>query len=228
MYWLERSTSGSHLKNFYRRKDHFTSWVFKLKLWLKHRYMPISQSWDIEVEVYTYKVGEITPHGKWNAWGCEFKLLKIKHSDKTYEDYGLGKDPKRTQIDLSRSDWTSRNSREGEQYWIQIIGRAAKEAYHTKKLSGRSITKRIKLGWWMLSRDEAMLDEFTSTKINLQERAKEVRAPDFMSRLLEVWVKDKQVRFRYWDTSILCCKKEAFIRIARRFPSCFQTIASPM
>ena len=58
-------------------------------------YAQYPQSQVKEVEDYTLAVDEITPQSAWNAWGCEFGLLKPEAFPiKTYVDFGLDKDPK--------------------------------------------------------------------------------------------------------------------------------------
>src|ERR1035437_7426254 len=87
------------------------------------------------VEDYTLGVDEITPKSAWNAWGCEFKLLKPEaYPIKTYIDYELDKNPKEEyKIDpLSPVIEFFGSLQKGEQAWLQIIITPSKKTYRTK------------------------------------------------------------------------------------------------
>src|SRR3989344_6069173 len=76
------------------------------------------------VEDYTLAVDKITPSSAWNAWGCEFGLLKPEaYPIKTYIDFGLDKDPKEEyKIDpISPIIEFFGSLGKGEQAWMQVI-----------------------------------------------------------------------------------------------------------
>jgi hypothetical protein len=88
-----------------------------------------------EVEDYTLAVDEITPKSEWNAWGCEFKLLKPEaYPLKTYVDFGLDKDPKEEfKVDpVSPIVELFGSIQKGEQMWMQIVVTPSKKEYKTK------------------------------------------------------------------------------------------------
>jgi len=87
------------------------------------------------VEDYTLGVDEITSKSAWNAWGCEFRLLKPEaYPIKTYIDYGLDEDPKEEfKVDpVSPVVELFGSLQKGEQMWMQIVITPSKKTYHTK------------------------------------------------------------------------------------------------
>jgi len=86
-------------------------------------------------EDYTLAVDEITPESAWNAWGCEFGLLKPEaYPIRTYIDYTLEKDPKEEyKVDpISPVIEFFGSLQKGEQAWVQIVITPSKKMYHTK------------------------------------------------------------------------------------------------
>jgi hypothetical protein len=86
------------------------------------------------VEDYTLGVDEISAHSQWMGWGCEFGLEKhFAYPIKTYVDFGLDKDPKEEyKVDpLSPLIEFFGSLQKGEQGWVQIVVRPAKDEYHT-------------------------------------------------------------------------------------------------
>ena len=138
-----------------------------------------------EVEDYTLAVDEITPQSVWNAWGCEFGLLKPEAFPiKTYVDYGLDKDPKEEyKIDpISPVIEFFGSLQKGEQAWMQIIITPSKKEYKTKG------TWFGKHDWVEEAREELLrfLRPYTSTRQSADEPTHfgtEVRVPSFLDRV---------------------------------------------
>ena len=112
------------------------------------------------VEDYTLAVDEITPKSEWNAWGCEFRLVKPEaYPVKTYIDYGLDKDPKEEyKVDpISPVIELFASIQKGEQMWMQIVITPSKKEYHTPG------TLFGKHNWVEESREETkkLLDPYT-------------------------------------------------------------------
>jgi len=87
------------------------------------------------VEDYTLGVDEISPKSAWNAWGCEFKLLRPEAFPiKTYVDFGLDKDPKEEfKVDpISPLVEFFGSLQKGEQAWVQFVITPSKKTYHTE------------------------------------------------------------------------------------------------
>src|SRR3989338_1056117 len=98
-------------------------------------YAQYPQSQVKVVEDYTLAVDEITPESEWNAWGCEWQLLrKEAYPIKTYIDYELNEDPKEEyKIDpISPVIEFFGSLGKGEQAWLQIVITPSKKRYHTK------------------------------------------------------------------------------------------------
>ncbi len=97
-------------------------------------YAQYPQSQVKVVEDYTLAVDEITPQSSWNAWGCEFGLLKPEaYPIKTYIDYALDKDPEEElKVDpISPVIEFFGSLGKGEQAWVQFIITPSKKMYHT-------------------------------------------------------------------------------------------------
>ena len=97
-------------------------------------YAQYPQSQVKVVEDYTLAVDEISKKSAWNAWGCEFKLVKPEAFPiKTYIDYGLDKDPdEEYKVDpISPVVEFLGSLQKGEQAWVQIIITPSKKEYHT-------------------------------------------------------------------------------------------------
>ncbi len=112
------------------------------------------------VEDYTLAIDEITPESKWNAWGCEFNLLKPEaYSIRTYIDYGLDKDPdEEYKVDpISPVIELFGSIAKDEQMWVQFVVTPSRKMYHTKG------TMFGKHDWVEQSREETkkLLDPYT-------------------------------------------------------------------
>jgi len=198
-------------------------------------YAQYSQAEVMEVEDYALKVGQIKLNGDWNAWGCEFKLLKPNvYPIKTYEDFGLGKDPKEEyKIDpITPVIELLGSLGKGEQYWIQIICRAAKEAFHTNETWWKKHIIKEK-NWIDEARKEMMsaLEPFTNKKLRPDGTyAMEVRSPDFMRPMVEGMT--KKITKLGFDCGIRCiyvAKTEVFSNNGRRnLRLAFRQYASPL
>jgi hypothetical protein len=139
------------------------------------------------VEDYTLGVDEITPKSEWNAWGCEFQLLKPEaYPIKTYVDYELDKNPKEElKIDpISPLIEFFGSLEKGEQAWMQIVITPSKKTYHTK---GTFFGKH---DWVQEARDEwlRLLFPYTSQReepgAGLVKSARiEVRVPASLDRI---------------------------------------------
>ena len=98
-------------------------------------YAQYPQSQVKVVEDYTLAVDEITPESKWNAWGCEFRLVKPEAFPiKTYVNFGLDEDPKEEyKVDpISPLIEFFGSLQKGEQAWLQIVITPAKKMWKTK------------------------------------------------------------------------------------------------
>lgn len=98
-------------------------------------YAQYPQSQVKVAEDYTLAVDEVTPESAWNAWGCEFGLLKPEaYPIRTYLSYELEKDPKEEyKVDpISPVIELFGSLQKGEQAWLQIIVTPSKKEYHTK------------------------------------------------------------------------------------------------
>lgn len=143
-----------------------------------------------EVEDYTLAVDEITPKSEWNAWGCEFKLLKPEaYPLKTYTDFGLDKDPKEEyKVDpVSPIVEFFGSLKKGEQAWMQIVVTPSKKEYKTK---GTWFKTHDWITEANLERDKLYMpytskrDEQTGSAVIKAARI-EVRVPDFLKRAAE-------------------------------------------
>ena len=134
------------------------------------------------VEDYTLAVDAITPESDWNAWGCEFGLLKPEaYPIKTYVDFGLDKDPEEEyKVDpISPLVEFFGSLGKGEQAWMQIVITPSKKMYHTH---GTIFEKHdwIKEAQLQIFK---LLKPFTSVK-DEGERI-EIRTPDIYKRAVE-------------------------------------------
>jgi len=165
------------------------------------------------VEDYTLAVDEITPKSAWNAWGCEFGLLKPEaYPLKTYVDYGLDKDPKEEyKVDpISPVVEFFGSLQKGEQAWMQIVITPSKKTYHTKD------TYFGKHDWIAEARVQIakLLAPYTSTK-ELKEgdtRSRiEVRTPDIFKRAVErMSAKTAKIGFDTGIRVMYVAKKEIY------------------
>ena len=172
-----------------------------------------------EVEDYTLAVDRVDPSSAWNAWGCEFGLLKPEAFPlKTYVDFGLDKDPKEEyKVDpISPVVELFGSLKKGEQMWMQVIVTPSKKMYHTK-------------GTWLGEHDwveEAkhqlfkLLKPYTSTK-DIKEgdtRSRiEVRVPDYLKRATErMSLKTSKIGFETGIRIMYVAKKEEFDMSSRR------------
>jgi hypothetical protein len=139
------------------------------------------------VEDYTLGVDEITPSSSWNAWGCEFKLLKPEaYPLKTYVDFGLDKDPKEEfKVDpISPLVEFFGSLQKGEQAWVQFVITPSKKTYHTKG------TWFGKHDWVAEARIQLLkfLESFTSTRQSADDPTHygiEVRTPKHLERAVD-------------------------------------------
>ena len=143
------------------------------------------------VEDYTLAVDEITPSSAWNAWACEFKLIKPEaYPIRTYVDFGLDKDPKEEfKVDpISPVIEFFGSLQKGEQAWMQIVITPSKKMYHTKG------TWFGEHDWTQESRNEIFkfLLPYTSKRKdqeglgNLAKAARiEIRTPKFFDKTVE-------------------------------------------
>lgn len=165
------------------------------------------------VEDYTLAVDEISPTSSWNAWGCEFKLLKPEAFPiKTYVDFGLDKDPKEEyKVDpISPVVEFFGSLGKNEQAWLQIIVRPSMVKYHTKG------TWFDKHDWVAESKVELkkLLRPYTSTRQSADEPTHfgtEVRVPDTFKKVVEA-VNNKTTKLGF-DTGIrvfYVAKKETY------------------
>ena len=142
------------------------------------------------VEDYTLGVDEISLKSDWNAWGCEFKLLKPEaYPIKTYIDYGLDKDPKEEfKVDpISPVVEFFGSLQKGEQAWLQIVVTPSKKEYKTKG------TYFGKHDWVEEAKNELLrlLNPYTSRRTRGEpsgpgdlgkEARMEIRVPPFLDR----------------------------------------------
>ena len=169
-----------------------------------------------EVEDYTLAVDKISADSAWNAWGCEFKLLKPEaYPLKTYVDFGLDKDPKEEyKVDPISSVVEFFGSLgKGEQAWMQIVVTPSKKTYKTKG------TWFGKHDWVAEAREELLklLAPYTSqrkdqdTGIILKASRIEVRVPPFMDRAAKAMsAKTSKIGFDTGIRIMYIAKKEVF------------------
>ncbi len=187
------------------------------------------------VEDYTLAVDEIVPDGKWNLWGCEFKLLKPDvYPIKTYVDFGLDKDPKEEyKVDpISPVVELFGSMTKGEQMWMQIVITPSKKKFRTKD-KGPSLGTLISniqthglLSWYeyhdWVKEGEEVIKKTLAPFTRLHPRpdgtaAMEIRAPDFLKPVMEGAGK-KMLKVGF-DTGIRVCyvaKSELFNMTNRR------------
>ena len=167
------------------------------------------------VEDYTLAVDKITPSSAWNAWGCEFGLLKPEaYPIKTYIDFGLDKDPKEEyKIDpISPIIEFFGSLGKGEQAWMQVIITPSKKIYHTH-------------GTWFKKHDwveeakkqlEKLLLPYTSKRddpgTNVIKLARiEVRVPSFLDRVVKAMsAKTGKLGFETGIRIMYLAKKEVY------------------
>ncbi|MFA5841054.1 MAG: hypothetical protein WC847_02155 [Candidatus Paceibacterota bacterium] len=166
------------------------------------------------VEDYTLAVDKISPESDWNAWGCEFNLVKPEaYPIKTYVDFGLDKDPKEEyKVDpISPVIELFGSLQKGEQMWMQIVVRPSKKSYHTHG------TYFGHHDWVEEAKKEQFkfLKAFTAVK-DEGERI-EMRVPDIYKKTVEGMVsKISKIGF---DSGIRVCyvaKKEVYDMSNRR------------
>lgn len=165
-----------------------------------------------EVEDYTLAVDEITPKSEWNAWGCEFKLLRPDSFPiKTYVDYGLEKDPKEEyKVDpISPVVEFFGSLKKGEQAWSQIVVTPSKKMYHKKGASWFE-----KHDWVAESR--IVMEEWLKPYTRLQHgvdggTAKEIRPPDaYKNALAAMNLKTGKLGFETGVRVMYLAKKDIF------------------
>lgn len=174
-------------------------------------YAQYPQSQVKAVEDYTLAVDEITPKSAWNAWGCEFKLIRPEAFPlRTYIDYGLDEDPKEEyKVDpISPVIEFFGSLEKGEQAWLQIIITPSKNMYHTKG------TWFGKHNWTEESREviKKMLKPYTRLQTGIdQKTAQEIRAPKFFDNVLTAMsAKTSKLGFETGIRLMYVAKKEVF------------------
>lgn len=168
------------------------------------------------VEDYTLAIDEISSKSAWNAWGCDFGLLKPEaYPIKTYIDYALDKDPKEEyKVDpISPVIEFFGSIGKGEQAWMQIIITPSKKEYHTK---GTWLGKH---DWVAEARVELfrLLEPYTSRREE-QEGAKvikaariEVRVPSYLDRATKAMsAKTSKIGFDTGVRVMYVAKKEIY------------------
>jgi hypothetical protein len=175
------------------------------------------------VEDYTLAVDEISSQSDWNAWGCEFKLIKPEAFPiKTYIDFGLDKDPKEEyKVDpISPVIELFGSLKKGEQMWSQIVITPSKVEYKTK-------------GTWFGYHDwvaEARVQllkfllPYTSYKeakelkdVGIGKSRIEVRVPDFSKELVKkMSAKVTKIGFDTGIRVMYVAKKEVYDMSSRR------------
>ena len=164
------------------------------------------------VEDYTLAVDEITAKSAWNAWGCEFCLLKPEaYPIRTYIDYALDEDPKEEyKVDpISPIIELFGSIHKGEQMWMQIVVTPSRKMYHTKG------TWFGKHDWVAESRFVLLklLQPFTNTRANVLtgKQGLEVRAPKWMDpRIKRVGDKTGKLGFESGVRVMYLAKKEIY------------------
>ena len=180
-------------------------------------YAQYPQSQVKEVEDYTLAVDEITQKSAWNAWGCEFDLLKPEAFPiKTYIDFGLDKDPKEEyKVDpISPVIELFGSIQKGEQMWMQIIITPSKKIYHTHG------TWFGKHDWVEQSRIELekLLLPYTSKRADqeglggvIKTARIEVRTPSFLDRVTKaISAKTAKIGFDTGIRIMYVAKKEIY------------------
>ena len=166
------------------------------------------------VEDYTLAIDEISPKSAWNAWGCEFGLLKHEaYPIKTYIDYGLDKDPKEEyKIDpISPVIEFFGSLQKGEQAWLQIVITPSKKAYHTKS------TWFGEHDWVAEAREELfrLLKDYIAVKgkgvkLGIDSR-REIRVPAFLDRVTKAMsAKTGKIGFDTGIRVMYVAKKEIY------------------
>ncbi len=188
-----------------------------------------------EVEDYTLAVDEITPKSAWMAWGCEFKLLKHEaYPIKTYEDFGLDKDPKEEyKVDpISPVIELFGSIQKGEQMWMQIVVTPSKKTYHKEDTwfgkndwVAESLRELINLqSPYISTRQSAPDPKYGVTKFGV-----EVRTPEHLKDIVKR-MNDKRSKLGF-DTGIrvmYIAKKEAYdMRSRRNIRLIFRQYGSP-
>lgn len=176
-----------------------------------------------EVEDYTLAVDEITPTSKWNAWGCEFKLLKPEAFPiKTYVDYGLDEDPdEELKVDpISPVIEFFGSLQKGEQAWFQLVVTPSKKMWRTKG------TWFGKHDWAQESKNQIMnlLEPYARQnprrdKLGVATGAftKEYRTPDFLKNAVTgMAAKTSKLGFESGVRIMYVAPKESFNMSNRR------------
>ncbi len=164
-----------------------------------------------EVEDYTLAVDEISEKSSWNAWGCEFGLLKPEAFPlRTYVDFGLDKDPKEEyKVDpISPVIEFFGSLKKDEQAWLQIVVRPSKKTFPTKgTLFGTH--DWVEESKFLIKK---FLKPFTRLQVGIDGgTAQEIRVPEFYKKTLEAMsTKTTKLGFDTGVRLIYVAKKEAF------------------
>jgi hypothetical protein len=181
-------------------------------------YAQYPQSQVKVVEDYTLAVGEISPESEWNGWGCEFGLAKHEaYPIKTYEDYGLDKDPKEEyKVDpISPVIELFGSLGKGEQAWVQIVVTPSKRKYHT---TGTYFGTH---DWVQEAKMEMKKRLMPYTRLQKSiiegQYAQEIRTPDYLKEVISgMTAKTEKLGFETGIRLMYVAKKESFRMNTRR------------
>lgn len=171
------------------------------------------------VEDYTLAVDEISPESAWNAWGCELKLVKPEvFPIKTYEDFGLGDDPKEEfKVDpISPIIEFFGSLQKGEQAWMQIVVTPSKKQYKTK---GTMFGHHDWVQEARIQMDKFLepYTKYNESKINPGTYTKEIRSPGFLDKVVDAMAtKTAKVGFDTGIRVMYVAKKEVYNMNNRR------------
>jgi hypothetical protein len=175
------------------------------------------------VEDYTLAVDKISPESDWNAWGCEFKLMKPEAFPlKTYVDFGLDKDPKEEyKVDpISPVIELFGSIKKGEQMWMQIVITPSKKEYRTKGtwFGKHDWVEEARIQLFELLKPFSSYKEIkTADELGIGRARIEVRVPPHLDDVMKK-MKSKPTKLGF-DTGIrvlYIAKKEDFSMNSRR------------
>ncbi|MFA6256987.1 MAG: hypothetical protein WCT29_01605 [Candidatus Paceibacterota bacterium] len=158
------------------------------------------------VEDYTLAVDEITPESDWNAWGCEWKLLKPEaYPIKTYVNFGLDKDPhEEFKVDpISPVIEFFGSLKKGEQAWLQIVVTPSKKEY---PVPGSFFKK-----WSWVENAKNELEKLAEPYTQFFDTGKAVRLPPYYNNVVTVMAaKTGKIGFDVGIRTMYVAKKEIF------------------
>ena len=181
------------------------------------------------VEDYTLAVDEVSPASDWNAWGCEFKLLKPEaYPIKTYVDFGLDKDPKEEyKVDpISPVIELFGSLKKGEQMWLQIVITPSKKEYkeHGSRFKTHDWVEEARRELFRLLKDFTALKgkgDITHGVASMADLGKdsrvEIRVPDYLKRAVDrMNAKVSKIGFDTGVRVMYIAKKEMYNMSNRR------------